>query len=143
MEKKVTFIKIFGVLFLACSGFILFTSIAIGPSINTITGVILLFVSIFYLVNPALVYTDDELQVKNLMGMTLKRHSFINDKFTIDNRDIFINGKKLRVGKGMLVQKEYNELLAFILLKNGDDDLTGEQKSKPLKDDNVLDSDII
>lgn len=143
MEKKVTFIKIFGVLFLACSGFILFTSLAIGPSINTITGIILLLVSIFYLVNPALVYTDDELQVKNLMGMTLKRHSFINDKFTVDNRDIFINGKKLRIGKGMLVQKEYNELLTYIALKSGENAEPKVEKSKPLKDDNILDSDLI
>jgi len=140
MEKRVTFNKILGIIFLVCSSFILFVSFTIGPSVSTISGFILLLVSILYLVSPAIVYDDNEIQMKNLLGMTLKRHSFEKDKITTQDRRIYVNDKKLNIAKGMLVRSEYDDLIEHILTKQIE---AKNNPGKPLKgNDEILDSEM-
>ena len=142
MEKKVTYIKIMGILFLCGALFILGVSFVIGPSINTITGVLILIISIFYLSNPAIVYTDDEMQMKNLFGITMKTYSFKTDKFSVQDRTIYVNGNKVRISKSTLVAQEYDELLSYIQTKSGDSDMLGKKPQSKI-DDTILDSELI
>ena len=147
MDKKVTYVKVLGILFLCCALFILFASLAIGPSLNTITGIMLLLISILYLVNPAVVYNDEAIMTKNLWGMTLKSYHFNKDNITVQNRDIYADGKKIRLSKGMLVSSEYQALLDHIQSKSPqnpkDDEVANEEIGKNfLKDDEILDSDM-
>ena len=117
MERRVTFNKVVGIIFLVCSSFILFVSVSIGPSVSTISGFLLLIVSILYLVSPAIVYNDKEIQMKNLIGMTIKRYSFETDQISTQDNRVFVNGKRISIAKGMLVSGEYNDLIQFILEK--------------------------
>jgi hypothetical protein len=61
---------------LVCAVFILGTTFLVGVSMNTITGVILLLVSIGYLMNPALVVTESGIEHRNILGMTLRRTDY-------------------------------------------------------------------
>lgn len=61
---------------LLCSLFILATSFVVGVSLNTVTGVILLLVSIGYFTQPAIVATESGLEHRNLLGMTLRRTDY-------------------------------------------------------------------
>ncbi len=98
----------------ACSLFILGVSLYTGPNISTFTGIILLIVGIMYLVNPAFVYDDEELELKNLYGMTMRRYSFDTDQMEVRDGRIYANGKKIRVAGWVLVPSEYKDLLDHI-----------------------------
>ncbi|MBI3133273.1 MAG: hypothetical protein HYZ14_01225 [Bacteroidetes bacterium] len=138
MDRRVTFNKVLGIVFMVFASFILYVSLMIGPSINTITGGLLLLVSIFYLVNPAIIYNHQEIQLKNLFGMTMKRYSFLTDTITVQNRDIYVNGSKIKLAKGMLARSEYEDLLSHILTIQLE---KKETSGKPLKgSDDILGS---
>lgn len=141
MEGKVTFAKALGIIFLICALFILFVSFSIGPSLNTITGVVLAVVAIVYMVNPVVTYDSSGFKTKNLWGMTLKTYTFSADKFDIRDRNIYVNGKKVRLSKGMLVQKEYQGLLDHVASNAGS--VTKEETKKSKMDDDILDSEMI
>ena len=61
---------------LVCALFILGTSFLVGVSLNTLTGVIILLVSIGYFLQPAIVVTESGLEHRNLLGMTLRRTDY-------------------------------------------------------------------
>jgi hypothetical protein len=61
---------------LVCALFILGTGFVIGFSLNTVTGVIILLVSIGYFTQPAVVVTETGLEHRNLFGMTLRRTDY-------------------------------------------------------------------
>lgn len=122
MEKRVTYHKAFGISFLIAALFILITSFMLGPSITTITGILILIVSILYLTSAAVVYTDEEIELKNMFGMTMKRYSFVNDCLNVRNRKIYSHAIKLNIASGMLVKSEYEALLKHVESKETDDD---------------------
>lgn len=117
MEFRVTFNKVFGIIFLVLASLILYISLLIGPSLSTISGLVLLVVSVLYLVSPAVVYSPAEIQLKNLLGMTLKKYSFESDTITVKDQRIYVNGSKINLAKGMLAKSEYNHLLQYILTR--------------------------
>src|SRR5687767_12453121 len=66
--------KIFGGVMLACALFILGVAVITRHLFpQAITGAILLLVSLGYLTQPAIVVAPKEIEVKNLLGMTMKR----------------------------------------------------------------------
>ena len=72
---KIGYNKIFGVVMLLCALFILGVAVITGKLFpQAITGSILLLLSLGYLMQPALVVATGEVEVKNLLGMTMKRH---------------------------------------------------------------------
>ena len=117
MKRRVTYNKVIGIIFLVFSSFILYVSLLIGPSINTITGLLLLLVSILHLAGSAIVYDDEKMEVKNLFGITMKTYSFLTDSISIENSRIMVNGSKIQVQKWMLAKSDYNDLIQFILSK--------------------------
>lgn len=112
--NRVTFSKALGIVFLAASVFILGASLITGPSISTITGILILIISIMYLMNPAALYDDEKIEVKNLYGMTLKTYHFNKDEISVRDNKVFANGKKIKLATGMLVQSEYQALLEHV-----------------------------
>lgn len=117
MKRRVTYNKVIGIIFLVFSSFILYVSLLIGPSINTITGLLLLLVSILHLAGSAIVYDDEKMEVKNLFGITMKTYSFLTDSISIENNRIIVNGSKIQVQKWVLAKSDYNDLIQFILSK--------------------------
>lgn len=115
MQRKVSYIRIFGVIFLVCSILLMATGVFIAPSINTVTGIVMFILSVCYLVNPPLVYTNEELYLKNIWGKTKKTYRFSSgDVNTIDDT-IFLKGKRYKHSRIVLEQKEYLALIDHIL----------------------------
>lgn len=138
MERRVTYNKAFGISFLIAALFILITSLMLGPSITTVTGVLILIVSILYLTSAAVVYTDEEIELKNLFGMTMKRYSFVNDSLNVRKRKIYSYAIKLNIASGMLNKNEYDALLKHVEAKETDDDFRPGKIR--VSNDQILDS---
>lgn len=68
--------QVMAIVMLVCALFILATSFLVGVSLNTVTGVIILLVSIGYFTQPAVVVTESGLEHRNLLGMTLRRTDY-------------------------------------------------------------------
>ncbi len=80
---------------LAASIFILYVTLVAGFTLNSITGLVLLVVSILMLTRNIAVITPNEIQMMNLLGMTLKTYSYTPDQIVITNNSIIINNKKV------------------------------------------------
>lgn len=122
MENRVTYKKVFGISFLIAGLFILITSLMLEPSITTVTGLLIMIISIPYLTSAAIIYNDEELQLKNLFGMTMKRYSFTSDGLNVRSGKVYSHAIKLKVASGMLVKSEYEALLKHIESKETDND---------------------
>lgn len=76
LPLAIRFQPIMGVFMLVAAIFILGTTLLVGVSVNTITGLILFGVSLGYLTQPAIVVTEREFEHKNILGMTMRRQAF-------------------------------------------------------------------
>ncbi|MGD1906204.1 MAG: hypothetical protein ACFB0C_09455 [Leptolyngbyaceae cyanobacterium] len=92
---KIKFHKALGIFELICSSFILCVSFLIGFSLNTITGLVLFGVSIRTLTSPMVVITPADIQMRNLLGMTLKRHPYSPEQVSVRNHLVYINEKRI------------------------------------------------
>lgn len=92
-EMRIGWNKIFSVIMMACGIFIVTTSFVIGPSFNTVTGVVIALVGGLALANPTVVITTDEVQMRNLLGMTLKRYPV--QEVEMRNGALYHNQKKV------------------------------------------------
>lgn len=122
---------IFGVL-------ILFMSVIINEvTINTATGTFLTLFSLMYIINPVLTYDSNGFKKKNLLGMTLKNYSFAKDEVAVRNDTVFVNGKKMMIGRSMLIKSEYKKFLNH-LIQNSNEDYVSRGKTN----EELLDSDL-
>lgn len=81
-----------------CSLVILGASLLAGVSLNSITGLILLFVSVAYFVQPALVVTGSAVQHRNVLGMTLRTTTFTSlSDFTFEGGNVWVKQEQERV----------------------------------------------
>lgn len=81
-----------------CSLFILGASLMAGVSLNTITGAILLFVSVAYFVQPAFVVQRANVQFRNIAGMTVRETPFASlGDFAFDDGAVWIKRGSERV----------------------------------------------
>ncbi|AFY35188.1 hypothetical protein [Calothrix sp. PCC 7507] len=92
---EIKYKKILPIFMLICSMFILYVSFLVGFSVNTITSLILLVVSVLMLTRNLAVITPNEIQMMNLLGTTVKRYSFTPEQIVITNNDVYIDGKKI------------------------------------------------
>ncbi|BAB75689.1 hypothetical protein ACN23B_20035 [Anabaena sp. FACHB-709] len=95
---QVKYKKIFPIFMLICSIFILYVSLVAGFSLNTITGLILLLLSFLMLTRTVAVITPNEIQMMNLLGITVKTYSYTPDQIVIANNSVYVNGKKVLSG---------------------------------------------
>ena len=114
MNQKVHQKKGFGIFYLCCGLFLVFASLIIGNGLTIITGLLFSLMGIVSLANPLIVYSENEVQLKNAFGMTIKRYSFSADNFEVKGNKVYVNGRKINASKGMLISSEHNALLAFI-----------------------------
>jgi len=96
MEHRIRYNIAFPLIGLCASLFILAVSAKIGASLNTITGVIVLVVSVLQLLVPVVVVTADEIHLRNLFGMTLRRVSYTLDILTFDGNRPLVGGARVR-----------------------------------------------
>ncbi len=73
---RVRFHLAFGVLILACAVFILFTGLALGGLHLLLLGVMNLAIGLGITVQPMFVVHDDRIEMRNLLGMTMKTHTY-------------------------------------------------------------------
>lgn len=78
---------------IVCAVFILGTSALTGPSVNTLTGVIVLIAGIAYLIRPLAELSETELTVLALLG-PLKRRYPVGELRVVDGR-IYSGDKKV------------------------------------------------
>lgn len=110
---QVKYKKIFPILMLICSIFILYVSLLTGFSLNTITGLILLLLGLLMLTRTVAVITQNEIQMMNLLGMTVKVYSYTPDQIVVANNCIYVDGKK--VISGWWADINIQEVKAFFL----------------------------
>ncbi len=85
---------VFPILILLSSLVILFTSLLIGFSTNTILGVALLFVSVLMLTRPILVLTPTAIEHRNLLGRVMRTSTFAENPPSIRDNALYMGGKK-------------------------------------------------
>lgn len=102
MQLRIGHNKIFAIIILACAGFILFVSFLIGPSLNLFIGFLNLFIGIQMLTKPFLVINENDIELKNLFGMTLKRVAYNEpSELEMDGSILYVNngGTKKKVAR--------------------------------------------
>ncbi|MCF4965798.1 hypothetical protein [Nostoc sp. CMAA1605] len=112
-ELEVKYKKIYPIFIGVCSILMLYTSLLVGFSLNTITGLILLLVSLLMLTRTVAVITQNEIQMRNLLGMTVKVYSYTPDQIVVANNSIYVNDKK--VISGLWADINIQEVKAFFL----------------------------
>lgn len=109
---EVRYNKGWGIVMLLCSLFILGVAVLTAKLFpQAITGSILLLVSIGFLTQPVMVVAPGEVQLRNLLGMTMKRYEFAS-LAEIELRDgrVCVNGKPVGSGKFMLRASDWEAL---------------------------------
>ena len=92
---KIKYKKVFPIFFLVCSIFILYAALVVGFTINTITGLIHLQLSVLMLTRSVVVITSNMIQMKNLLGMTVKEYPYTPEQVLIRNNSVFVTDKKI------------------------------------------------
>lgn len=109
---EVRYNRVWGIVMLAGSIFILGVAVLTGKMFpQSITGGILLLVSIGFLTQPVLVVAPGEVQLRNLLGMTMKRHAFASlTELELRGSRLCLNGKPIGAGRGMLRASDWEAL---------------------------------
>jgi hypothetical protein len=105
-----------GLVMVACALFILVVAFITGHLFpQAITGGILFLVSLGYLTQPALVVTSTGVEMKNMLGMTLKTHSFASlADVSLGDAGLVVNGTRVRIARWMLHSDDLKALAAAI-----------------------------
>ena len=91
---------------------LIITALILGPTLNTIFGVVIFIFALGYLINPALVYNEHELKVKNIWGKTTKTYPF--DDITLLEGELHAGGKRLKLYRTIMDQSEFQALIDHI-----------------------------
>lgn len=95
--------------------FILGVGLWLEQKMQMATGGILLLVSILQLANPMVVVENEEIQLRNLFGMTLRRVPFKPADVTFDGLAVLVAGKKVIGSTWALGAAPLQELKSAIL----------------------------
>jgi hypothetical protein len=114
------FIIGFGQLFYGCM--ISFYSLSgfdyASPVFPFIIGLLFIIIAIAFLVSPIVVFTDKEVQVKNVLGMVRRSYSYMARKIIFEGRTIYAGNDKII--SGFLIQYDKDELQRFLEKYHGD-----------------------
>lgn len=116
LPLSVGYNKAFGGFMLVCSLFILGVAVLTGTLFpQALTGGILLLVSLGYLTQPALVITASEVQLKNMLGMTVKSYA-VREPADLKLRDgkLMVRDEQLRTAKWLLSGADWARLEALV-----------------------------
>jgi membrane-bound ClpP family serine protease len=93
MQMK--FNKILAIFLILSSAFILGITFLVGFTVNAVTGLILLSVGIAMLIQPALIISKDKVELRNLLGMTMKTFPYSPGNLTLRDNALYIENKKV------------------------------------------------
>lgn len=142
--KKVTYVKIIGIIFLIASLTLIFMTLSIGATSPLFGGGMTFIISILFLTKPALTYDDEKIQQRALIGPAARTHYFATDNITTRDNQIYKGKKRLKLSSYMLLPSEYYALVEHVRSKETDvsnDKETSVSNSKKHNDD-LLDSEI-
>ena len=91
-----------------CASFILCVALLVGPPIQLLTGGILLLLGFAYLNYNPLEITPTEVELKNPLGMTIKRYPY--NQLRIKNGRLYADEKKVRMPMYMLKKEDLDKL---------------------------------
>lgn len=83
-----------------CGVFILSMAVSYEYPAQMIMGPMFVLLGVLLFVIPTIVITKNEIQMRNLFGMTLKRYSYNSDNVRVEGRKLYIDNKKVRLGAG-------------------------------------------
>ena len=109
---KIRYKTSLAVLFIVCAVFVLATSLLNGPSISTLTGGLILFIGISYLVRPLGELTDTELTVLALFGPIKRRYPIAELRMT--NGRIYAGDKKVPMPSWTVHNEDWQALMKRI-----------------------------
>jgi hypothetical protein len=87
--------KVIALFFIVCSIPILWVSLLEGPSVSTLMGILLFAVGTLFLTRPIAVITPTTIEIKNLLGLTLKVHPYTPDSIAITKSGISLENKQI------------------------------------------------
>jgi hypothetical protein len=87
--------KVIAIFFMACSIPILWVSLLVGPSLNTLTGILLFALSILFLSRPIAVITPTTIEIKNMLGFTLKVYPYTPNSIEMTKSGISLDDKQI------------------------------------------------
>lgn len=114
-EVKVRYAVGWGVFMLVAGIFILLTAVMLGVGLQIFMGFLFSLMGILYLSSPAVVVTTHEVELKNLFGMTMRRHPFSPEQVTFEGKRIFVGGQKIKLAYGMFRPSDLEAVQKFIL----------------------------
>lgn len=102
---KVKANPIFPIVQLIAGVFILITAFIIGNVLQLGMGAFFILIGLLFLTQPVLVVTNTEIQLKNMIGMTLKKALYQNKAITFDGNKLMVDGKRFFVGSAFNCKK--------------------------------------
>lgn len=94
-QLQIKYKKIFPIFLLICSLFILYVTLVVGFTTNSVLGFLFLPLSILMLTRNLVTITPTEIEMKNLLGFTLKTYPYTPGQVSIRNNSIYVNDKKV------------------------------------------------
>lgn len=70
------------------------------PMGQLVLGGVVILIGILQLTTPTVVVTDTEIQMRNLLGMTLRRIPYQASNTEVKEGKVYVNDKKVRIGVG-------------------------------------------
>ena len=92
---KIKYRKLFPIFFLVCGAFILYVALVIGFTPNTIIGIVLLPLGVLMLTRSVVSITRHTIQMKNLLGVTLKEYPYTPERVSIRNNSVYVEDNKV------------------------------------------------
>lgn len=92
---EIKYKKIFPIFMLASCAIIFWAAFVSGFNLSTITGFILLPVSVLMLTQNVIIIKIDCIEMKNLLGMTLKKYPYKSEQISIRNNNLYIDNQKI------------------------------------------------
>ncbi|MCP4439151.1 MAG: hypothetical protein GY810_09435 [Aureispira sp.] len=102
---KVKSNQIFPVIQLIAAIIILVTAFMSEDMIQLLMGSFFIFLAVMLFTQPILVVTQSEIQLKNLLGMTMRKVAYNGKVVTLDNNKLMVDGKKVFTGSAFNCNK--------------------------------------
>lgn len=139
--KKVNYLPVWGFLLLLLGLVNLYLGFQIDRVISMVLGGMLVLLGILHFSNPAIVYSSSKIELKNLLGMTMKTYKFDTDQITVENNRIYSKGKKIAISPIRVNKGKMDEMIAFVSsIIDNDTAVKKEEvkKDKPVSEDEEL-----
>lgn len=121
---KVKANPIFPIVQLIAGVFILITAIIIGDLLQLVMGSFFILIGVLFLTQPVLVVTNTEIQLRNMIGMTLKKAFHQKQNITFDENKLMVDGKRFFVGSAFNSKKaDFAKVKTYFMQRSQDPNL--------------------